>query len=474
MSGLRISAAIRLGYIRALFVQPIHAVDLLPAGAVTSRITNSSNTITLGISRKLAIFIQWLTLFFAAYIVAFTHNWPLTLVTSSIVPFIGLVYGVTLPIHARLGESTEDAEEKATSLAGEIFGSIRTIFAFGAEGKLSSRYWRWIAESRRRGLRLAPLIGAQFAPIFFSIYCSFAVSFWFGVRQFSKHEVSLVSNVIMWVALLLRPQGSPDVRVTSPFFSVMMAVMAIGNITIPVVAMVRAATASTEIFDAIDKSPPRKSGLRDPEVSAREDVTFQDVEFAYPSRPDVRILDRLNVTFEAGKSTAIVGPSGSGKSTIIALLERWYKPGIEHSEALDDLSSGTKQTSTGSPQIEKGGSIVGSGCISVGQHVLHDIDPRWWRSQIGLVQQEPFLFNDTIYKNVVYGLCGSQWENRDESTKLAMVKEACEEAFAGEFIDRLPLVCRALLASSVGVLPDISHFRDSKWEKPPRSSECAN
>lgn len=65
---------------------------------------------------------------------------------------------------------------------------------------------------------------------------------------------------------------------------------------------------------------------------------------------------------------------------------------------------------------------------------------KWWRSQIGLVQQEPFLFNDTIYKNVEYGLIGTEWEDETHEKKQELVKQACEEAFADEFIRRLPEV----------------------------------
>jgi ATP-binding cassette subfamily B (MDR/TAP) protein 1 len=71
---------------------------------------------------------------------------------------------------------------------------------------------------------------------------------------------------------------------------------------------------------------------------------------------------------------------------------------------------------------------------------LHEADLKWWRSQIGLVQQEPFLFNDTIYKNVEYGLLGTEWEHESEAQKMKRVRRACKEAFAAEFISRLPEV----------------------------------
>jgi ABC-type multidrug transport system fused ATPase/permease subunit len=79
-----------------------------------------------------------------------------------------------------------------------------------------------------------------------------------------------------------------------------------------------------------------------------------------------------------------------------------------------------------------------NGSITVGGRPLREIDLKWWRTQIGLVQQEPCLFNNTIYANVEFGLVGTQWEDSDLETKKQLVKQACIEAFADEFISRLP------------------------------------
>jgi ATP-binding cassette, subfamily B (MDR/TAP), member 1 len=81
-----------------------------------------------------------------------------------------------------------------------------------------------------------------------------------------------------------------------------------------------------------------------------------------------------------------------------------------------------------------------NGTITTGGKSLHDIDLKWWRSQIGLVQQEPFLFNDSIFKNVEYGLIGTAWENAPQEKKKELVEQACKEAFADEFISGLPEV----------------------------------
>ena len=107
-----------------------------------------------------------------------------------------------------------------------------------------------------------------------------------------------------------------------------------------------------------------------------------------------------------------------------------------------------------SDQSDKAEPVTNGGSITVGAHDIQSLDLNWWRRQIGLVQQEPFAFNDTIYKNVAYGLVGSRWENEDDETKRALVEEACKEAFADEFISRLPSVC---LMNGVTVLAHLTN-----------------
>ena len=225
-----------------------------------------------------------------------------------------------------------------------------------------------------------------------------------------------------------------------------MAVSQIGRISSPIIAMAKAATVSAQLLNTIDAEIVDTSGLKGSDVQAQADIVFDNVSFSYLSRPNIQVLRDLTLTFEAGKVTAIVGPSGSGKSTIVGLIERWYEIDESHS------SQASKGDGDGNIHLnaEKDEIFASNdkGTIKIGDNNIKDIDAKWWRSQIGLVQQEPFLFNDTIYNNVAYGLCGTDWQDIADSEKLEMVKSACREAYADEFISRLPTGYNTIVGES--------------------------
>lgn len=229
--------------------------------------------------------------------------------------------------------------------------------------------------------------------------------------------------------------------ITTAFFSM-------EHVSTPLVSIGKASLAACDFFSLIDSPLPDRGNLREHQVSANDHITFDGVTFAYPGRPNVKVLDNLNLRIEVGKVTAIVGPSGSGKSTIVGLIERWYTLKKQHviSEAAEKKPTKNKNDDDDAVETRSVESedivdpVQLKGVISTCGQSLDNIDIKWWRSQIGLVQQEPFLFNDTIYQNVARGLTGSPWEYESEERKRELVKDACKEAFADEFIVRLPNV----------------------------------
>ena len=101
------------------------------------------------------------------------------------------------------------------------------------------------------------------------------------------------------------------------------------------------------------------------------EIEVKRVHFHYPTRPEVQVLQGLDVDIGTGQTLALVGPSGCGKSTIVSLLERFYDPE--------------------------------SGSLTLDGSDLRDLNIRWLRSQIGIVSQEPVLFDTSIAENIRYG-----------------------------------------------------------------------
>ncbi|EHK40810.1 multidrug resistance-type transporter protein [Trichoderma atroviride IMI 206040] len=430
MIGIRISSAIRLHYLTALLGQSIHVLDSMPPGYATTTITSTSNVLQLGISEKLGVFFEYNATIVASIIIAFTRNWALTLVTSSTILFIGLSVSVLMPLIVKGHGRVSQAEAKSSAVASETFASIRMISACGAESRMAKKYGISVEEAKMHAQHTSPFLSLQFGLIFFSVFSAFALAFWYGTKEIAEGHANNVGTIVIVL------------------MSVMNVVFSLERTTTPMLAVSKATVAACQFFTVIDAPQPEKGHLTDPEVSATDDIVFDKVTFAYPSRPHVKILDELDLRIEAGKINAIVGPSGSGKSTVVGLIERWYT--LKHQYVIEEAvepekkkkkkkKAGEAEEELEAPKVEDTGPPVKlSGTLTTCGHALDDIHLKWWRSQIGLVQQEPFLFNDSIYKNVANGLIGTEWENEPEEVKRKLVKEACIEAFVDEFVDKLP------------------------------------
>ena len=438
MIGIRMSAGIRLHYLQSLFAQTVHVLDSMPSGTAASTITAAANTLQLGISEKLGTSIQSASTVVAAIIIAFIYSWSLTLVTASVMLFIIIVLAILLPFIIKGMSNSSKAESKANSIATEAFGGIRMVSSCGAEARVAARYSEWVLQAKKYSQTTSPLVATQFGLIFFSIYAMFALAFWYGTKSYAEGRIGSIGDIVIVL------------------MSVMMMVMSLQQAAGPLIAISKAMVAAAQFFSVIDAPRPGTGALTEPDVSAGEDIVFTDVTFAYPSRASNKVLDGLNLRIEANKNTAIVGPSGSGKSTIVGLIEGWYTlhdqyvvaKAIEKDKKKekakknkkangDETEDDTEETLPRSIE-EVGPPVELKGTITTCGHPLDNIDMKWWRSQVGLVQQEPFLFNASIFSNVSAGLIGTDLENEPEEKKRQLVKTACVEAFADEFIDRLP------------------------------------
>lgn len=181
----------------ALFKQPIKKLDEVSAGTVANTITTSANSIQLSISERLHALFQALALIVAAYAVAFTYSWALTLVASSTLLFAVIVYGIITPLFLKSLKRVETADEKHATVAAEAVSSIRTVYALGAETRLMDKHTRWVDEAHNANIKLAPQLALQLSPQFFAMYACFALAFWYGLELYQNGHIANVGTVIV-------------------------------------------------------------------------------------------------------------------------------------------------------------------------------------------------------------------------------------------------------------------------------------
>lgn len=131
-------------------------------------------------------------------------------------------------------KEVEHADAKASSIAGEVLGSIRMIVACGAEGRIARRYAGWIEESRHRGLKISPFLGLQYVPPYFGIYSTMALCFWFGFKLYRENHIDSVGTIVIVLTC------------------VMMLAFSAGQTASPLTAASKAASAASDFF-AISK-----------------------------------------------------------------------------------------------------------------------------------------------------------------------------------------------------------------------------
>ncbi|GAA5978101.1 hypothetical protein JCM11641_006626 [Rhodosporidiobolus odoratus] len=390
ISGERATRRIRERYLAAILRQNIAFFDKLGPGEITTRIDVDTHLVQEGISDKVPISVQFIAIFFAGFVIALIRNWRLALIMSSIIPCIGIAGAFMNKFISKYKQQQLEATGKGATLAEEVIASVRSAHAFGTQGMLAKLYdWR-NQETLGVGLISARFNGLGLGVFFFIIYSSYGLAFWEGSR------------------LILQGHANSG-EIVNVFFSVLIAAFSLAQLPPNLQSMAFAQGAATEIFNTIDRVPSIDSasteGLKPEKVSGH--IELKDVHFIYPSRPSVKVLHGFNGIFPEGKTTALVGGSGSGKSTIIGILERFYDP-VEGSVTLDGVE-------------------------------LKDLNVKWLRNQIRLVEQMPTLFATSVAGNIEHGLIGSPWESETPEQKRVRVIEAAKLANADGFISALPL-----------------------------------
>lgn len=134
---------------------------MLPPGQTASIITTVANNLQVGISDKLSPLFSSVSAILGSLVIAFAYNWVLTLVTGVGLAFIVVVYGITAPAINGVLSDVMQADIQASSMASEALSSVRMIAACGAENRVLKKFAGLVDEGRRRGKRMASLVGIQ-------------------------------------------------------------------------------------------------------------------------------------------------------------------------------------------------------------------------------------------------------------------------------------------------------------------------
>ncbi|KAJ5216649.1 uncharacterized protein N7498_003056 [Penicillium cinerascens] len=388
ITGESIMKRLRRTYLSAVLRQNIAFFDSTGPGEVTARISNDMNLIQDGISQKVGLLITGVSGFFAAIIVALVRDWRLGLVMVCLPVVVLLIMGGLGSRMKAYQESSNNAYAHSGSFAEEVISSIRTVTAYGSQERFQAKYDESLREATALDFKAKVTMGILMALMFMVMLWGYALAFWQGNR-FLQQGYSNISQIM--TVLLASGMAGAMLGHAAPFIA----------------AIAQAAAAANRIFATIERESPidplARSGRRC--ESVKGDIDFRHIKFIYPSRTNHVVFENFNLHIAAGKMTAIVGPSGSGKTSLFSLMERLYDP-VQGQILLDGMPIG-------------------------------DLDVHSLRSQIGLVAQDNFLFNTSVYNNIMYGL-GSQANELDDEKLMALVVKAAKTAQAHEFVSALP------------------------------------
>lgn len=362
--GARLAERLRETYLQNLLRQEPSYFDKLPPGEVASRLSGDIQAIRSGTSEKVGICLASLSFFVTAYIVAFIKDYELAAILISLIPAYFIMSIVGSHYIEKYSGLMSDYAATAASIASEGLSNITVVHAFGANARLEDKFSRALKASETEGLKKATAVGIQSGVLYFVAYSANGLAFWQGSKS---------------IALSVS-QGTGGTTVGATFtviFILIEATLLLSQVA-PFVHLFTGAVASYhKLREDMDRETlidgTSTSGLR--LTQAEGGFELRDVSFSYPSRPEITVLDHVNISIPAYKHTAIVGLSGSGKSTIAGLVTRLYDPT--------------------------------DGRVFFDGHDLCELNTHDLRSYVGLVQQEPSLLDRSILENIAHGLINS-------------------------------------------------------------------
>ncbi len=378
--GERVTADLRRAVFEHLLVLPPAFFERTRTGEAISRLINDTSMLETVIGSSVSMAVRNVLLLAGGITMLAITSAKLTLLVLVGVPLVVVPIVLFGRRVRRLARASQDRVGDVGAYVDEALHEVRTVQAYGHEPvdrrhfaeRVEAAFATAVARVRQRALLVATVILLVFGAV----------------------------GVILWV-------GGHDVvagkitggQLSAFVFYAAIVASAVGTISEVVGDLQRAAGATERLFELLSVVPE----IRAPEQPVpmpsppRGTVSFDDVVFHYPSRPDTPALADFSLEVRAGEKVALVGPSGAGKTTVFQLLLRFYDPR--------------------------------SGAVRIDGLDVRCADPHAVRARLAVVPQDPVIFATSVLENVRYG--------RPDATETD-VRAACDAAFATEFVAGLP------------------------------------
>ncbi|KAJ9684175.1 hypothetical protein PVL29_016590 [Vitis rotundifolia] len=350
------------------------------ADTLSMRLANDATFVRAAFSNRLSIFIQDSAAVIVAVLIGMLLGWRLALVALATLPILTVSAVAQKMWLAGFSRGIQEMHRKASLVLEDAVRNIYTVVAFCAGNKVMELYRLQLRKIFKQSFFHGMAIGFAFGFSQFLLFACNALLLWYTAvsvkNQYMDMPTALKEYMVFSFATfaLVEPFG------LAPY-------------------ILKRRKSLISVFEIIDRvpniDPDDNLAMKPPNVFGT--IELKNVDFCYPTRPEVLVLSNFSLKVSGGQTVAVVGVSGSGKSTIISLIERFYDP------------------------------VAGQ--VFLDGRDLKSYNLRWLRNHLGLVQQEPIIFSTTIRENIIYAR-----HNASE----AEMKEAARIANAHHFISSLP------------------------------------
>ncbi|MDP6452877.1 MAG: ABC transporter ATP-binding protein [SAR202 cluster bacterium] len=343
-------------------------------GNLMSRAITDTENIRMFINMGLVRTPYFLALFVFVAAILLRMDWQLGLVSISFMPIV-IVYSGFIRIKMRkIWLVVQEKMAEMSTVVQENFTGVRVVKAFASEPYEEAKFRVKNAEVAENYIKAEKMRASSMSFMLFTFLVAMGLILWFGGRRVIDGDLTPgeLAQFIFYLQILQMPVRMSGWLVNS---------------------YARAASAGERMFEILDaKSPveekPRALDMKRPEGRVR----FNDVDFAYNERG--LVLEKLNLDVEPGKIVALLGPPGSGKTSIVNLIPRFYD-------------------------------VVG-GSITIDDLDIRDATLESLRRNIGIVQQDVFLFTTTVGENIAYGNVNATHEDVVKAAQIAQLHDYIE------------------------------------------------